>query len=50
MVANIQKDRIITAFATAVGINMTFLLPYSMLRKGWGVKHRDWQFLTCRLA
>lgn len=39
-VAGIQKDRIITAFATAVGINMTFLLPYSMLRKGWGVKHR----------
>jgi Mn2+/Fe2+ NRAMP family transporter len=39
-IAGIQKDRIITAFATAVGINMTFLLPYSMLRKGWGVKHR----------
>lgn len=39
-IANIQKDRIITAFATAVGINMTFLLPYSMLRKGWGVRHR----------
>ena len=39
-IAGIQKDRIITAFATAVGINMTFLLPYSMLRKGWGVRHR----------
>lgn len=39
-IAGIQKDRIITAFATAVGINMTFLLPYSMLRKGWGKKHR----------
>ncbi len=39
-IAAIQKDRIITAFATAVGINMTFLLPYSMLRKGWGVRHR----------
>lgn len=39
-IANIQKDRIITAFATAVGINMTFLLPYSMLRKGWSRKHR----------
>jgi hypothetical protein len=23
-----------------VGINMTFLLPYSMLRKGWGRAHR----------
>jgi Mn2+/Fe2+ NRAMP family transporter len=36
-----QKDKIITAFATAVGINMTFLLPYSMLRKGWGKTHRS---------
>jgi hypothetical protein len=25
----------ITAAATAVGINMTFLLPYSMLQRGW---------------
>ncbi|MDG2223855.1 MAG: divalent metal cation transporter [Rubripirellula sp.] len=39
-IASNQKDRIITAFATAVGINMTFLLPYSMLRKGWGTRHR----------
>lgn len=39
-IANTQKDKIITAFATAVGINMTFLLPYSMLRKGWGPDHR----------
>jgi len=30
-----QNDRMIAAAATAVGINMTFLLPYSMLRKGW---------------
>ncbi|MGB1924946.1 MAG: divalent metal cation transporter, partial [Rubripirellula sp.] len=35
-----QKNVIIAAFATAVGINMTFLLPYSMLRKGWGLKQR----------
>ncbi len=35
-----QRDKIITAFATAVGINMTFLLPYSMLRKNWGRPHR----------
>ena len=27
-----QRDRMVTAAATAVGINMTFLLPYSMLR------------------
>jgi len=30
-----QRARMIAAAATAVGINMTFLLPYSMLRKGW---------------
>ena len=40
LIATTQKDKIITAFATAVGINMTFLLPYSMLRKGWGRGHR----------
>lgn len=39
-IAGEQKNRIIAAFATAVGINMTFLLPYSMLRKGWGTRHR----------
>ncbi len=39
-VAGLQKDKIIAAFGTAVGINMTFLLPYSMLRKGWGKNHR----------
>ncbi len=35
-----QRDKIITAFGTAVGINMTFLLPYSMLRRKWGKRHR----------
>jgi Mn2+/Fe2+ NRAMP family transporter len=30
-----QQDEIITAAAAAVGINMTFLMPYSMLKKGW---------------
>ena len=30
-----QRDVMMGAAATAVGINMTFLLPYSMLRKGW---------------
>lgn len=30
-----QRGVFISAFATAVGINMTFLLPYSMLQKGW---------------
>ncbi|WP_417391665.1 divalent metal cation transporter [Gimesia sp.] len=30
-----QQKVMITAAATAVGINMTFLLPYSMRAKGW---------------
>jgi Mn2+/Fe2+ NRAMP family transporter len=30
-----QQDAMIGAAATAVGINMTFLFPYSMLAKGW---------------
>ena len=41
IVQGVQKDKIIAAFGTAVGINMTFLLPYSMLRKKWGVEHRQ---------
>jgi hypothetical protein len=30
-----QRSVMIGAAATAVGINMTFLLPYSMLHRGW---------------
>ncbi len=30
-----QRSVMISAIATAVGINMTFLLPYSMLARGW---------------
>lgn len=36
-----QRDIIIGAFGTAVGINMTFLLPYSLMKKGWTKKHRE---------
>lgn len=39
-----QRERMIAAAATAVGINMTFLLPYSMLRKGWD---RTFRGLAC---
>ena len=39
-VLSAQKDVIFTAFGTAVGINMTFLLPYTLLKKKWGPKHR----------
>jgi len=40
-IVNKQRDVLMTAFATAVGINMTFLLPYSMLTRGWGKEHRN---------
>ncbi len=29
------RDTLVSAAATAVGINMTFLFPYSLLRRGW---------------
>ncbi|RMG35527.1 MAG: hypothetical protein D6725_12405 [Planctomycetota bacterium] len=35
-----QRDVMISAAATAVGINMTFLFPYSLLKRGWGREHR----------
>ena len=34
-VFNPQVATMVTATATAVGINMTFLMPYSLLRKKW---------------
>ena len=30
-----QRDVMVSAAATAVGINMTFLFPYSLLKKNW---------------
>ncbi|MBL7221462.1 MAG: divalent metal cation transporter [Phycisphaerae bacterium] len=35
-----QQDVMIAAAATAVGINMTFLLPYSMLKRKWDKNFR----------
>jgi len=35
VVVSAQRDRMVAAAATAVGINMTFLLPYSVLKRGW---------------
>ena len=35
LVVQEQRDVMIGAAATAVGINMTFLLPYTMLARGW---------------
>lgn len=40
LIVSQQRDVIISAAATAVGINMTFMLPYSMLRKGWDREFR----------
>ncbi|HOV33783.1 MAG TPA: divalent metal cation transporter, partial [Candidatus Hydrogenedens sp.] len=40
LIVSQQRDVIISATATAVGINMTFMLPYSMLRKGWNREFR----------
>ena len=34
-IVGMQRDIMITAAATAVGINMTFLFPYSLLKKNW---------------
>jgi len=34
-IVNAQRDVMIAAAATAVGINMTFLMPYSLLKRGW---------------
>lgn len=39
-IVSLQIDNIATAAATAVGINMTFLFPYSLLRKGWTKEFR----------
>jgi Mn2+/Fe2+ NRAMP family transporter len=35
LIVSEERDVMRAAAAAAVGINMTFLLPYSMLRKGW---------------
>ncbi len=40
MIVSQQRQVMITAASTAVGINMTFLLPYSMLKKGWNKNFR----------
>jgi len=39
-VLSAQRARMIAAASAAVGINMTFLLPYSMLVKKWTKEHR----------
>ena len=44
-----QRSVMISTTATAVGINMTFLLPYSMLARGWDKPFRGlarWDLIT----
>ncbi len=40
VVVSDQRQVMVTAAATAVGINMTFLLPYSMRARGWDREFR----------
>ncbi|PXA04300.1 hypothetical protein DDZ13_07135 [Coraliomargarita sinensis] len=49
-IAENQRDVIIGAFGSAVGINMTFLLPYSLKGKGWGKPHRELSFFDLALG
>ena len=39
-IVNLQQDVMIAAAATAVGINMTFFMPFVLLRRKWGREHR----------
>ena len=46
---NSRRTSVIAAAAAAVGINMTFLLPYSMLARGWDRTFRGlarWDLIT----
>ncbi|MEX0326834.1 MAG: divalent metal cation transporter [Puniceicoccaceae bacterium] len=40
LVISRQRTVMIAAASAAVGINMTFMLPYTIRAKGWGRKHR----------
>ena len=39
-IIGMQRDVMISAAATAVGINMTFFMPFVLLRRKWGRSHR----------
>jgi len=41
IVTNSQRNIIIGAFGAVVGINMTFLLPYTLKKKGWSKAERE---------
>lgn len=40
-ISDSQRNIIIGAFGSAVGINMTFLLPYTLIKRGWTKQHRE---------
>lgn len=40
LIVSEQRDVMLSAGAAAVGINMTFLLPYALLSRGWGKEFR----------
>ncbi len=40
MIVSDQRAVMITAVSSAVGINMTFLMPYSLLKRGWNKDFR----------
>ena len=40
-ISDSQRNIIIGAFGSAVGINMTFLMPYTLMKRGWTKKHRE---------
>ncbi len=35
-IVNLQRNTILAAISATVGINMTFLMPYALLSRGWG--------------
>lgn len=49
-IVNDQRDIIIAAFGTAVGINMTWLLPYSLLKKRWGRVQRGFSIFDLSIG
>lgn len=50
LITGSQRNRIIAAFGSAVGINMTFLLPYTLAKRGWTKKHRELSFFDLGLG
>jgi len=39
-IVDMQRNTVLAAIGASVGINMTFLMPYALLSRGWGRAHR----------